>query len=153
MIPWLLLSTFLHVLGRAEFNDGNAGNKCVIEILSNSEFSNYYCISVQEQEHITGILRTEYDANKRHLLGLSKLPGADKPDTLDEEQKLVQISSVIPLDSINLICSIGVLLKYVEKHRLGIELDDKTERIPILAIKNFSLWDLSQQYWKVNHHC
>lgn len=84
-------------------------------------------------------LPTEYDANKRRLLALSKLPGMDKHDVLDEEQRLVQISSVIPLDSINLVCSVGVLVKYVEKHRLGTELDDKTERIPILAIKNFSL--------------
>lgn len=98
----------------------------------------FLCTSKNSQQ-VHCILHTEYDASKRRLLGLSKLPGVDKPDMLDEEQKLVQMSSVIPLDSINLVCSIGVLVKYVEKHRLGIELDDKTERLPILAIKNFSL--------------
>lgn len=58
---------------------------------------------------------------------------------LDEEQRLVQMSCVIPLESINLVCSVGALVKYVEKNRLGTELEDKTARIPILAVKTFSL--------------
>ena len=82
---------------------------------------------------------TEYDTNKRRLLALPKLPGVENYDVIDEEQKLVQMSCVIPLDSINLVCSIGVLVKYVEKNRFGTELEDQTERIPLLAIRNFSL--------------
>ena len=73
------------------------------------------------------------------MLALPKLPGVENSDKLDDEQRLVQMSCVIPLESINLVCSIGVLVKYVEKNRLGNELEDKTERIPILAVRNFSL--------------
>ena len=58
---------------------------------------------------------------------------------IDEEQRLVQMSCMIPLESVNLICSVGVIVKYVERNRLGTELEDKTARIPILAVKNFSL--------------
>ena len=73
------------------------------------------------------------------MLALPKLPGVEDSDKIDEEQRLVQMSCVIPLESINLVCSIGVLVKYIEKNRLSNELEDKTERIPILAIRNFSL--------------
>lgn len=84
-------------------------------------------------------IHIEYEANKRRLLALPKLPGVDNSDIVDEEQTLVQMSSVIPLESVNLVCSVGVLIKHVERKRLGTELEDKTARIPILAVKNFSL--------------
>ena len=35
--------------------------------------------------------------------------------------------------------SLGVLLKYVDKKRLGVELEDSGTRVPILAIQTFSL--------------
>ena len=81
----------------------------------------------------------EYDASKRRLLALPKLPGVDKSDMIDEEQRLIQLSSVIPLECVNLVSSVGALVKYVEKQRLGTELEDRATRIPILAVKNFSL--------------
>ena len=34
---------------------------------------------------------------------------------------------------------VGALLKYVEKKRLGVELEEEGVRIPILAVKHFSL--------------
>lgn len=58
---------------------------------------------------------------------------------IDEEQRLIQLSSVIPLESVNLVSSVGALVKYVEKKRFGTELEDKATRIPILAVKIFSL--------------
>ena len=73
------------------------------------------------------------------MLAIPKLPGVLPSYVIDEEQRMVQISCVIPLESLNLVCSVGILMKYVEKNRLGAELEDKTERIPLLAIKNFSL--------------
>ena len=60
-------------------------------------------------------------------------------DTNNEEQRLVQISSVIPLDAVNMVRSIGVLVKYLEKKRVGIQLEETSERVPILAIKMYSL--------------
>ena len=84
-------------------------------------------------------ITTEYDASKRCLLSLPKLPGVDNSDMIDEEQRLVQLSCVIPLESVNLVCSVGALVKYVENNRFGTELEDKAARIPILAVKNFSL--------------
>ena len=35
--------------------------------------------------------------------------------------------------------SLGALLKYLEKKRVGIELDDAGTRVPILTIKKFTL--------------
>lgn len=72
-------------------------------------------------------------------MALSQLPGVDKLDVVDEEQRLVQMSSVIPMDCINLVCCVGVLLKYLEKHRVGAELEDLGGQVPILAIRSFTL--------------
>ena len=90
------------------------------------------------------------------------LPGVNPKGSAEE--KLVQVSSLLPLESVNLVrllteclhtvCSIfplppsppppkvrsvGALLKYVDKKRLGVELEDEGVRVPILAVKHFSL--------------
>ena len=36
--------------------------------------------------------------------------------------------------------SMGALLKFLDKHRVGVELEDTSVRIPLLAVKHFSLW-------------
>ena len=58
---------------------------------------------------------------------------------LSDEQRLVQVSSLLPLDSVNMVRALGVLLKYVDKRRLGVELEDSTVHVPILALRHFSL--------------
>ncbi len=79
---------------------------------------------------------TEYDQCKRRLLFLD-LPGVDKDAS--EHQKLLQISALMNLHAELMVRSAGVLLKFVEKRRLGIELEECTARVPLLAVKNFSL--------------
>ncbi len=49
------------------------------------------------------------------------------------------VSSLIQLDSVNMVRALGVLLKYIDKRRLGVELEDRSVRVPILALKHFSL--------------
>ncbi|XP_064386195.1 mutS protein homolog 5-like [Halichondria panicea] len=78
----------------------------------------------------------KYDQCKRRLLFLD-LPGVDKEAS--EHQKLLQISGLIDLRAELMVRSAGVLLKFVEKRRLGIELEECTARVPLLAVKNFSL--------------
>ncbi len=58
---------------------------------------------------------------------------------LSDEQHLVLVSSLIQLDSVNMVRALGVLLKYIDKRRLGVELEDRSVRVPILALKHFSL--------------
>ena len=60
-------------------------------------------------------------------------------EELTDEQRQVYVSSVIPLDSVNMVRSLGVLLKFIEKRRLGVELEDRGVRVPILAVRHFSL--------------
>ena len=60
-------------------------------------------------------------------------------EELNDEQRLVLVSSLVQLDCVNMVRAMGVLLKYVDKRRLGVELEDRTVRVPILALKHFTL--------------
>jgi len=60
-------------------------------------------------------------------------------EELSDEQRLVLVSSLVQLDYVNMVRAMGVLLKYVDKRRLGVELEDRTVRVPILALKHFTL--------------
>ena len=111
------------------------------------------------------------EACQRRLLASCNLPGVSAEGSTEE--RLVQVSSILPLDSVNMVSrdllfsllssfsllsvflsflslslslslslqvrSVGVLLKYIEKKRFGVELEDESVRTPILAIKHFSL--------------
>ncbi len=79
----------------------------------------------------------EYDQCRRRILALPNLPRVDREAS--EHQKLLQISSLINFDCELMVRSLGVLLKYIEKKRLGIELEECTTRIPLLDIKTFSM--------------
>ena len=60
-------------------------------------------------------------------------------EELTDEQHQVCVSSVLPLESVNMVRALGVLLKYVDKRRLGVELEERGVRVPILALRHFSL--------------
>ncbi len=76
------------------------------------------------------------DQCRRRLLSLD-LPGVDKE--AGEHQRLLQVTSLIDLRCELVVRSAGVLIKYVEKRRLGMELEEATARVPLLAVKSFTL--------------
>ncbi len=84
----------------------------------------------------------EYESCKRRVIS-QPFPGLDKGvgkwEELNDEQRQIFISSLIPLDSVNMVRSLGALFKFVDKRRLGVELEDASIRVPILALHHFSL--------------
>ncbi|XP_013398574.1 mutS protein homolog 5 [Lingula anatina] len=76
---------------------------------------------------------------KRRLLTVN-LPGI--PDHFDESQKTLYLSSLVPMDCTNMVRATGALLKYLEKCRVGVELEGADVRVPVLALKTFSLDDM-----------
>ncbi|XP_078354214.1 mutS protein homolog 5-like isoform X2 [Oculina patagonica] len=52
------------------------------------------------------------------------------------------MSSLVPFDSISMVRSAGALIKYIDKKRIGVEMEDPDVRVPILGLKVFSLSDL-----------
>ena len=48
--------------------------------------------------------------------------------------------------------SMGALLKFLDKHRVGVELEDTSVRIPLLAVKPFSLWVYLHAHTHMNTH-
>ncbi|VDI65653.1 DNA mismatch repair protein MSH5 [Mytilus galloprovincialis] len=78
------------------------------------------------------------DICKRRILNLD-LPSLPKHYT--ESERTLYISSLVPFDNQCMIRATGGLLKYLEKMRVGIELEDTDVRVPILDIKTFTLED------------
>ncbi|XP_069491251.1 mutS protein homolog 5 isoform X1 [Ambystoma mexicanum] len=61
------------------------------------------------------------------------------PSHLTETERILYLSSVIPFDSPTMVRALGGLLKFLERRRIGVELEDLTVGVPILAFKKFSL--------------
>lgn len=85
---------------------------------------------------------SEYDPCKRRVIsqqfpGIAK--GVGKWEELNDEQRQICVSSVLPLESVNMVRALGVLLKFIDKRRLGVELEDRGIRVPVLALRHFSL--------------
>lgn len=78
------------------------------------------------------------DICKRRILNLD-LPSLPKHYT--ESERTLYISSLVPFDNQCMIRATGGLLKYLEKMRVGIELEDTDVRVPILDVKTFTLED------------
>ncbi|XP_075042697.1 mutS protein homolog 5 isoform X2 [Mixophyes fleayi] len=64
------------------------------------------------------------------------------PSNLTEPQKIVHLSSIIPFDCPLMICALGGLLKFLERRRIGIELEDSSVAVPILSFKKYVLTDI-----------
>jgi DNA mismatch repair protein MSH5 len=60
-------------------------------------------------------------------------------EELSDEQRQICVSSLLPLESVNMVRALGVLLKFIDKRRLGVELEEQGVRVPILALRHFSL--------------
>ena len=86
---------------------------------------------------------SEYEPCKRRVIaqpfpGIGK--GVGRWEELNDEQRQVCVSSVLPLECVNMVRALGVLLKYIDKRRLGVELEEQGVRVPILALRHFSLY-------------
>ncbi|XP_013079095.2 mutS protein homolog 5-like [Biomphalaria glabrata] len=89
---------------------------CKLEFLMNSDFN--------------------YEVSKRRVLGLN-LPSIPKHYT-DEERKMY-FSSLLAMEKVNLVRSLGGLLRYLDKSRVGVELDDIDTQVSILGFRTHDI--------------
>ncbi|KAI8509951.1 MutS protein msh5 [Branchiostoma belcheri] len=75
---------------------------------------------------------------KRRILALN-LPSI--PQHFTESERVIYLSSLVAFENVNMVRATGALLKYLDKNRVGVELEDADVRTPVLALKTFSfLW-------------
>ncbi|XP_066299080.1 mutS protein homolog 5-like [Branchiostoma lanceolatum] len=73
---------------------------------------------------------------KRRILALN-LPSI--PQHFTESERVIYLSSLVAFENVNMVRATGALLKYLDKNRVGVELEDADVRTPVLALKTFSL--------------
>ncbi|XP_055491051.1 mutS protein homolog 5 [Leucoraja erinacea] len=64
------------------------------------------------------------------------------PSHLTEAEKIVYLAAIIPFECTTMLRALGGLLKFIERRRIGVELEDPSVSVPILAIKKFVLNDI-----------
>lgn len=64
------------------------------------------------------------------------------PSHMTATEKILYLSSVIPFESPLMIRALGGLLKFLDRRRVGVELEESTIAVPILAFKKFVLSDI-----------
>ncbi|MGH0163316.1 UNVERIFIED_CONTAM: hypothetical protein FKN15_004724 [Acipenser sinensis] len=64
------------------------------------------------------------------------------PASLTEAERITYLSSLLPFDCLQMMCAVGGLLRFMERRRVGVELEDSSVRVPILAFKQFLLNNL-----------
>ncbi|XP_075692441.1 mutS protein homolog 5 [Rhinoderma darwinii] len=64
------------------------------------------------------------------------------PSNLTESEKILHLSSIIPFDCPLMVCALGGLLKFLDRRRIGIELEDNSVGVPILSIKKYVMTDI-----------
>ncbi|XP_014674149.1 PREDICTED: mutS protein homolog 5-like [Priapulus caudatus] len=79
-----------------------------------------------------------YEYSKRRLMALN-LQGME---SMSDDKRLLYMSSLINFDNINMVKAAGGLLKYLDKMRVGVQLEDNAVKVPVLALKFFSLSDM-----------
>ncbi|XP_022087928.1 mutS protein homolog 5-like isoform X2 [Acanthaster planci] len=73
---------------------------------------------------------------KRRILAMS-LPCI--PENFTEAERTIFFSSLVPFDCHCMVRAVGGLLKYLEKKRVGVELEGYDVRVPVLSLRMFSL--------------
>ncbi|XP_069707076.1 mutS protein homolog 5 [Phaenicophaeus curvirostris] len=63
------------------------------------------------------------------------------PSHMTATEKILYLSSIIPFESPLMIRALGGLLKFLDRRRIGVELEDSTTAVPILAFKKYVLSD------------
>lgn len=64
------------------------------------------------------------------------------PSHMTATERIIYLSSIIPFESPLMVRAIGGLLKFLDRRRVGVELEDSSVAVPILAFKKFVLTDL-----------
>uniref|UniRef100_A0A8D0FK34 MutS protein homolog 5 n=1 Tax=Strix occidentalis caurina TaxID=311401 RepID=A0A8D0FK34_STROC len=64
------------------------------------------------------------------------------PSHMTAAEKVLYLSSIIPFESPLMIRALGGLLKFLDRRRVGVELEESTIAVPILAFKKFVLSDI-----------
>ncbi|KAJ6660094.1 hypothetical protein lerEdw1_018020 [Lerista edwardsae] len=64
------------------------------------------------------------------------------PSHMTATERILYLSSIIPFESPLMIRAIGGLLKFLDRRRVGVELEDSNVGVPILAFKKFVLTDI-----------
>ncbi|KYO19006.1 mutS protein-like protein 5 [Alligator mississippiensis] len=64
------------------------------------------------------------------------------PSHMTATEKILYLSSIIPFESPLMVRALGGLLKFLDRRRVGVELEDSTVGVPILAFKKFVLTDI-----------
>ncbi|KAL3869764.1 hypothetical protein ACJMK2_042401 [Sinanodonta woodiana] len=73
---------------------------------------------------------------KRRILSLD-LPSIPSHYTVTE--RTLYISSLVPFENACMVRAVGGLIKYLERKRIGVQLEEQSVRVPILELKIFSL--------------
>ncbi|KFO93873.1 MutS protein 5, partial [Buceros rhinoceros silvestris] len=61
------------------------------------------------------------------------------PSHMTATEKILYLSSVIPFENPLMIRALGGLLKFLDRRRVGVELEESTVAVPILSFKKFGL--------------
>ncbi|XP_053237896.1 mutS protein homolog 5 [Podarcis raffonei] len=64
------------------------------------------------------------------------------PSDMTATEKILYLSSIIPFESPLVVRVLGGLLKFLDRRRVGVELEDSSVNVPILAFKKFVLTDI-----------
>ncbi|XP_027732494.1 mutS protein homolog 5 isoform X2 [Vombatus ursinus] len=64
------------------------------------------------------------------------------PESLTSTEKILFLSSIIPFDCPLMVQALGGLLKFLNRRRISVELEDGSVNVPILGFKKFVLTDL-----------
>ncbi|XP_046326670.2 mutS protein homolog 5-like [Haliotis rufescens] len=75
---------------------------------------------------------------KRRILSMN-LPTI--PDHYTDMERTLYMSSLVPFENVCMVRAAGGLLKFLEKARVGVELEDTDTRVPVLGIHIFTLED------------
>ncbi|BFY99597.1 hypothetical protein BsWGS_02637 [Bradybaena similaris] len=77
-----------------------------------------------------------YEVSKHRIL-CTQLPSV--PKHFSDEEKKLYFASLLGLDNTRMVRSLGGLLKYLDKMRVGVELEDVAIQVPILGFQVFTL--------------
>ncbi|XP_052776091.1 mutS protein homolog 5-like [Mya arenaria] len=148
-------TTIIHVMLDAQEDDSFKFLLSVIEELRPGQV----IVSSKQDERLLKVLREHLEGSDSPETGNSSLqflPSNDFsaeickrrvlsmdlpyiPSHYTYEERTLRISSLIPFENLCMVRAMGGLLKYLEKMRIGIELEEMGTKLPVLDVKIFTL--------------
>ncbi|KAG9468508.1 hypothetical protein GDO78_022581, partial [Eleutherodactylus coqui] len=64
------------------------------------------------------------------------------PSNLTEQERILHLSSIIPFDCPVMVCALGGLLDFLERRRIGVEVEDSSVGVPVLSLKKYVMTDI-----------